>query len=240
MSTIRKTLVGLLILILLAASWTGFRLYQEINKRTSEDPLVWEADISAFETVAQTSPPPDNAIVFVGSSSIRFWHSLTQDMAPIPVIRRGFGGAKLNDLVHYADRLVNNYQPIAVVVFAGSNDITPGSVKSPQQLLNSYQQFVAAVRVNNPQLPIYYIGITLSPRRWEIWPHAQATNAIIEDYSQRTDGFFYIDTGAAFIDAQGKPDKDKYTFDSLHLSDEGYRQWAAIIRPRLLEDLPQF
>ncbi len=101
----------------------------------------------------------------------------------------------------------------------------------------SAYQFVAAVRVNNPQLPIYYIGITLSPRRWEIWPHAQATNAIIEDYSQRTDGFFYIDTGAAFIDAQGKPDKDKYTFDSLHLSDEGYRQWAAIIRPRLLEDL---
>ncbi|MFT5137683.1 MAG: lysophospholipase L1-like esterase [Arenicella sp.] len=240
MSTKMKYLVGLLILVLLAASWIGLRIYQEVNKRASEDPLVWANDITAFETTAQKSPPPNNAIVFVGSSSIRFWHSLAQDMAPLPVIQRGFGGAKLNDLVHYADRLVNNYQPQALVVFAGSNDITPGSVKTPQQLLYSYQQFVAAVRVDNPQLPIYYIGITPSPRRWEIWPDAQAANAIIEDYSQSTAGLFYIDTGPALLNAEGKPDTDNYTFDSQHLSDQGYRHWTAIIRPRLLADLAQF
>ena len=41
MSKKLKYLVGLLILILLAASWPGFRLYQELNKRWSEDPTVW-------------------------------------------------------------------------------------------------------------------------------------------------------------------------------------------------------
>ena len=143
MSKKLKYLVGLLTVILLAVSWPGFRLYQELNKRWSEDPLVWEADIAAFDTLAQVTPPPENALVFVGSSSIRLWDSLIQDMAPIPVIQRGFGGAKLNDVVHYADRLVNAHRPAAVVIFAGSNDLTPGDVKTPEQLLYSYQQFVA-------------------------------------------------------------------------------------------------
>ena len=70
MSKKLKYLVGLLILILLAASWPGFRLYQELNKRWSEDPLVWEADIAAFEAAAQVTPPPANAVVFVGSTSL--------------------------------------------------------------------------------------------------------------------------------------------------------------------------
>lgn len=235
----KKFLVGLLILIIMAASWLGFRLYQELGKRGSEDPLVWAADIAAFETEASDIPPPSNAVVFVGSSSIRLWDSLARDMAPVPVIQRGFGGAKLNDLVHYAERLVNVYEPSAVVVFAGSNDITPGDTKTPERLLASYQKFVARVRADSPQLPIFYIAITPSIRRWEVWPNAQAVNAVIEAYSQRTPGLFYIDTGAELMNAEGKPDSENYLFDGLHLSDRGYSVWTSLIRPRLLKGFPQ-
>lgn len=239
MTTKLKFVVGLFVLILLVVSWFGFRINQEIAKRNSEDPLVWEADIAAFEAQAQAAPPPTNAIVFVGSSSIRLWDSLVKDMAPMPVIQRGFGGAKLNDTVHYAERLVNAYQPAAVVIFAGSNDIIPGRTKSPQQLLKSYQQFVAKVRANNPGLPVYYIGITPSPRRWEVWPEVQAANAAIESYSQRTPGLYYIDTTPALMNADGEPDSANYMFDGQHLSARGYSLWTSIIRPRLLEDFPQ-
>ena len=239
MTTTAKCVIGLLILLVLVLSWSGFRLYQELGKRGSEDPLVWEADIAAFESAAEVTPPPADAIVFVGSSSIRFWDSLAEDMAPIPVIQRGFGGAKLNDVVYYADRLVNAYKPAAVVVFAGSNDITPGDTKTPEQLLNNYQQFVASVRTENSQLPIYYIAITPSPRRWEVWPNAQAVNTIIKNYSQDKPGLFFIDTGPALMNAEGEPDIDNYKFDKLHLSDKGYGVWASIVRARLLEDFPQ-
>lgn len=239
MATTLKYLAVALVFVLLAVSWPSFRLYQELNKSWSEDPLVWEADIEAFEVSAQ-KPHPENAIVFVGSSSIRLWGSLAEDMAPIPVIQRGFGGAKLNDVVHYAERLVSVYQPTAVVIFAGTNDISSRSIKTPQQLLNSYQQFVTKVRADSPELPIYYIAITPSPMRWQVWPNAQAVNAVIESYSQRTPGLFYIDTGPALMDAEGKPDVDNYAFDTLHLSDKGYSQWTAIIRPRLLKDFPQY
>src|SRR5262245_8670185 len=35
----------------------------------------WEKDIAAFEAKDKASPPPENEIVFVGSSSIRMWKS---------------------------------------------------------------------------------------------------------------------------------------------------------------------
>lgn len=234
-----KYLAGLLVLVVLVVGWLGFRINQEIGKRNSENPLVWEADVAALEERTQKIPPPVNAIVFVGSSSIRLWNGLIEAMAPIRVIQQGFGGAKLHDLVYYADRLVNIYQPKAVVVFAGSNDITPGAVKPPQQILTLYQQFVAKVRATNPNLPIYYIAITPTPRRWEVWPNAQAANAVIQAYSERTAGLFYIDTGPSLMDSSGQPDLENYSFDKGHLSDKGYNVWTSIVRPRLLEDFPQ-
>lgn len=232
--------LGAIALSVLLASWSGFRLYQELNKRKSEDPLVWEADITVLEKTAQTPSLTENAVVFVGSSSIRFWDTLREDMSPIAVIQQGFGGAKLNDLVHYADRLVNVYKPNAVVVFAGSNDLTPGDTKPPKQLLASYQEFVARVRAEDPKLLIYYIAITPSPRRWEVWHIAQAANALIEEYINKTPGLFYIDTGPALMGDDGKPDKANYKFDNVHLSDQGYRKWTSIIRPHLLKALLQF
>lgn len=83
MSKKLKYLVVVLGLMLLAASWIGFRVYQELGKRGSEDPLVWEADITALESAAQAKPPPENAVVFVGSSSIRLWDSRIQYIAPL-------------------------------------------------------------------------------------------------------------------------------------------------------------
>ena len=91
-------------------------------------------------------------------------------MRPIRVIQHGFGGAKLNDLVHYATRLVNAYRPRAVVVFAGTNDIDPRAQKPPAVLLESYQAFVRKVHAQMPHVPIYYIGITPSPMRWSVCP----------------------------------------------------------------------
>ncbi len=45
-------------------------------------------------------------MVCVGSSSIRMWHGqIADDLAPLTVIPRGFGGSNMNDLLHYVDEL---------------------------------------------------------------------------------------------------------------------------------------
>lgn len=227
-------LFGLLILVL---SWPAWQVYEEIQKARSEDPLVWEDDIQALESNTSSLASGGQGVVFVGSSSIRLWDSLTDDMSPIGVIQHGFGGAKLNDIVHYAQRLVNAWQPRAVVVFAGTNDIDPSATKTPEQLLASYQAFVAAVRADQPGVPIFYIGITPSPMRWAVWPIAQATNTLIEQWSGSDPDLHFIDTSGGLMGSNGEPDPDNYRFDGLHLSEQGYGVWREIIRKRLLDEI---
>jgi len=57
-------------------------------------PEAWEWNIARFEAQDRIHLPQKGACVFTGSSSITFWGTLEQDMAPLPVINRGFGGPK--------------------------------------------------------------------------------------------------------------------------------------------------
>src|SRR5262245_26970170 len=87
-------------------------------------PGRWEKDIQAFEASDQTNPPPAHAVLFVGSSSIRFWTNLAETFPAWKTIRRGFGGAYLSDVNAYFDRLVLPYRPAKIVLYAGENDLS--------------------------------------------------------------------------------------------------------------------
>jgi hypothetical protein len=109
--------------IVLAALGTA-RVQAAETSVAARDPEVtrWEPDIAALEALDGREADPPDAILFVGSSSIRLWDSITADMAPWSVVRRGYGGARYRDLCHFAPRLVANHDPRAIVVFVG-NDI---------------------------------------------------------------------------------------------------------------------
>src|SRR5262245_66348764 len=69
--------------------------------RQAPDPARFESEIHAFEAADATDPPPQNGIVFTGSSSIRLWTTLAEDFAPLPVINRGFGGSMLPEVTAF-------------------------------------------------------------------------------------------------------------------------------------------
>lgn len=223
--------------VVVLAALPAYRFYGEMQKTLSEDPLVYEQDVAALVEQTRAGPASRGGVVFVGSSSIRLWSTLAADMQPLVVAQHGFGGAKLADVEYYADRLVNPFAPRAVVVFAGTNDLTPGASKSPQVLLETWQRFVARVRAGLPDVPIYFIGITPSPLRWAIWADAQETNRLVREWHATDPTLHYIETGPSLLGADGEPDPDNYRFDGLHLSAQGYAIWAELIRPRLLRDL---
>ena len=53
-----------------------------------------ESEIAAFEAMDRTNPPPKDALLFIGSSTIRKWATLAGDFPDQRVINRGFGGSK--------------------------------------------------------------------------------------------------------------------------------------------------
>ena len=101
-------------LSLLAQAATGKKQPPEIR---------WAKDISAFEAADRTNPPPRDAVLFIGSSSILRWTNLAQAFPGHKVINRGFGGSQLADSVAFVDRIVTPYRPKLVLLYAGDNDI---------------------------------------------------------------------------------------------------------------------
>jgi hypothetical protein len=89
--------IPVLVVPVLGPAILGWKIWDGLRRKVSEDPLVWESAIRAFERKQRKHPAPKGAVVFAGSSTIRLWGSLARDMAPLPTIRRRFGGAKVND-----------------------------------------------------------------------------------------------------------------------------------------------
>jgi lysophospholipase L1-like esterase len=200
-------------------------------------PEAWEWAIARFEAEDRIHPPKTRGIVFTGSSSITFWDTLEKDMAPLPVINRGFGGSKIKDVVHYVGRIVIPYQPRIVLLFAGTNDISGSKPATAQEVYEGYLAFVQAVHAALPQVPVYYISITPTPLRWELWPIADEANQMIQTYTESDPCLHFIDMTEQFLTGEGIPERSLYRFDRLHPNQKGYARWTAVIKPILQAEL---
>jgi lysophospholipase L1-like esterase len=215
----------------------GVDMFVSILKSARGDPDAWETSIKKFEAQDQSDPPKKDAIVFVGSSSFTFWSTLEQDMAPLPVINRGFGGARLPDVLHYVERIVLPYHPRAVVLFAGTNDISGSKPASAHQVYDGYLAFVQRVQETLPETIIYFVAITPTLARWKYWSIAAEANQLIREHTSTDPRLRFIDLTEHLLGADGKPDRGLYRIDRLHPNAKGYLKWTAVIKPRLEAEL---
>jgi lysophospholipase L1-like esterase/ketosteroid isomerase-like protein len=193
--------------------------------------LRWESAISEYEAADRVSPPAHGGVVFVGSSSVRLWKNLASDFADMPVINRGFGGSEMIDSVLYARRIVTRHRPAVVVVYAGDNDIGKG--KNAERVLADFQQLVSVVHQELPDTTIGFIAIKPSLKRWEKWPEMKRANELVRDFAQSHTKVDYLDIATPMLGDDGRPRDALFVSDGLHLSDQGYAVWTAVIRPWL-------
>jgi lysophospholipase L1-like esterase len=191
----------------------------------------FEKEILAFEKADKTAPPPRDAVLFVGSSTIRIWTTLAEDFPNAKVINRGFGGSQIADSVRYADRIIIPYHPRLIVLYAGDNDLAAG--KTPQQVLRAFGELVDKVHAALPQTPIAFISIKPSIARIKLKAQIQEANQLIEDYAKQHKNVEYINIVPVMIDAEGNPKKELFRPDGLHMNRDGYKLWIPIIEPRL-------
>lgn len=189
----------------------------------------WEPEIRAFENRDRTNPPPQDAVLFLGSSSIRKWSALAKDFPGMRVINRGFGGSQIDDSTAFASRIVFPYHPRIIVFYAGDNDLAAG--KSPDQVVAEYTNFVATIHAQLPATRIVFLSIKASPARWNLNEKMAETNRRIA--AMKESWLAYVDVDSLMLGADGKPRKDLFLKDGLHPNEKAYRLWAAKIRPLL-------
>jgi lysophospholipase L1-like esterase len=208
---------------------------QCIRESVGLAPDVWEPEIEEYEASDAADPPAPGSIVFVGSSSIVFWDTLGADMAPMPVLNRGFGGSVIAHATHFADRIVLPYEPSAVVLYAGDNDMAFGL--SADCTFRDFEAFVEHIHAAAPGTAIYFISIKPSPSRMGFWPDMKRANQLVEARTTTRPALHFIDVSEAMLDEQGQPIGELFLQDGLHMTAAGYELWTSIIGPRLSADL---
>ena len=192
----------------------------------------WDSQILAFEAADIVSPPPSGAIVVAGSSTIVLWDTISSDLAPLEIIPRGVGGSTLADLDYYLDRIVLKYNPRAVVIYGGDNDIALG--RTPEYVADGMSTILSRISDRLPEARVYIISIKPSPARWSVWPLAAEANRRLAELCSLDARYTFIDTATALLGPDGQPIPAYFREDGLHLNAVGYAAFSAVVRPVLI------
>ncbi|MEO0631086.1 MAG: GDSL-type esterase/lipase family protein, partial [Planctomycetota bacterium] len=194
--------------------------------------------VTRWTTQDALDPISPGGVVFVGSSSIRRWEQLTRDFNDYRVIQRGFGGSQLEDLNFWVNELVLSYQPTAVVVWSGTNDLSSG--ETGIEVFNDYLTFVGLVQAQQPNVEIFYLGVTPTPANDSTTIEHDTANGLIEAETLTDPKQHYIDLPTPFyaLNPPAGPDFTALYVDPVHLNRAGYDLWTAIIRPAVEAVVP--
>jgi hypothetical protein len=200
----------------------------------------WEKAIGDLEQLNQTEDVVDDGIVYYGSSSIRRWNTVAEDMAPWPAIQRGYGGAKLPDIIHYARRVIgphvgkaNPKRCKAIVLFVGNDIAGKETDASPEEAANRFSKLLHWIRQQDATIPVFWIEVTPTNSRWKVWSKIEGATKLISKIIDSDDNAHLISTAGAFLGLDGRPRPELFVKDQLHLSVDGYKQWAVLIKAQL-------
>ncbi len=200
------------------------------------NPLRFQKEIKRFAWQDAKNSYPEQAVLFIGSSSIYSWKT-ARDFPALPVINRGIASAQISDQNYYYDRIVKRYKPARIIFYCGDNDVAAG--KDTVQILADFKTFTRRLKKDLPHTNLLFLAIKPSPLRWWLWDKMSQTNHAIKDYCKHSELCTFLDTATPLLNTKGLPDEDLFAEDGLHLNSAGYNIWKNLLTPCLVKDANQ-
>ena len=207
-------------------------LAPRLYKKLVEKPF--EREIRNFIIKDRQSFPPENATLFIGSSSIVRWKTLKKDFSELQVIQRGFGGSTSADVLLYINQIVLPYKPSKIVYYEGDNDIPNGI--SSREICNNIKTFIDTVSALLPKTHIYILSPKPSINRMYLWEKYVETQTLIKNLTSKYQNIDYVNVAAPMFDEKGILKHSLFVEDGIHMNKEGYAIWTKVIRKALQLD----
>lgn len=202
----------------------------------AQQQLPFYDEIQHFKKLDSAHFPPKNAVLFVGSSSIRKWQDIQNYFPNETVINRGFGGSELTDAIRYANDIIIPYHPREIVIYSGENDLAYSDSVTPEIVLKRFETLFNIIRSAMPKVPIVYVSIKPSPSREKLMPEMLEANKLIKQFLNSKSKTIFVDVYHKMLDKSGKPMPDIFLDDNLHMNAKGYHIWQKAIEPYLEKD----
>ena len=195
--------------------------------------MFWyEPDVQGVEERKKMVDNPKT--LFYGSSSIRLWDSLYKDFEEYKPLNMGFGGSTLAACIVYLDRLMEGLNPDIFVLYAGDNDLGDG--RHPEEVLIFFKQIIIDLRKRFGNIPILYVSIKPSIKRFSIIEQIRFTNKIISSEIKKMDeNVFFVDIFEGMLDSNRYPNRLLFQSEGLHVNEKGYAIWTKTIKDFMVE-----
>lgn len=191
------------------------------------------AEIQKFKNQDKISPPPANAIVFVGSSTFRKWTDVSSYFPGYTIINRGFGGSTIPDVIFYANDIIIPYHPKQVVIYCGDNDLAFSDSVTADTVFENFRILFELIRRNLPGENIVYVSIKPSPSRIRLKEKMEKANLLIQTYLSINTNAYFVDVYSKMLYPDGTIMTDIFEGDCLHMNADGYSIWQKAITPYL-------
>jgi lysophospholipase L1-like esterase len=205
------------------------------NVLTAQQKTPFWDDIQAFKKQDSIQPPPQHAILFVGSSSFTKWTDVQGYFPNYTIINRGFGGSALPDLIRYENDVIFKYNPKEIVMYCGENDVAGSDTVTGQMVFERFKKLFTDTRKKYPSVPFVYISMKPSPSRWNLRQKMMTGNELIKNYLGKNKKTVFVNVWNSMLGPDGKPMDDIFIEDKLHMNEKGYAIWKKLIEPYLIK-----
>ena len=194
-------------------------------------------EIESLAAEDRSAPPPGGSILFVGDSDVRLWSRegrFAEDFAGLPVVNRGFGGARTWEVLIYYRQLILPCRPRVIVYCCGDNDIVSLGEPGVRSAVTGFRLFLDLARKHSPQIErILYLAIHPSPADAPLWGCIRQANEELRELCAASGPVEFVDYLHLLLDEQMKPRPELFQPDGLHFTPRLYRELAVFIRPLL-------
>ena len=182
---------------------------------------------------ASMPTPTPGGVLLVGSSTFKRWTNAVEDLSPLPVTNRAFGGSQTSHQLMFFGQVVPPCRPQLIVWYCGSNDIK--GKKDPHGVLQRTEEWLDKVMKCDSSIQVLLVSIHRCPqkRRDAQIEGVDAVNQGYQKLAQKRAGVFYVDVNPALQNSAGESRGELYVEDGLHLNVEGYHQMTALLKPAI-------
>ena len=175
-------------------------------------------------------------LVFIGDSITQGWEGAgaavwEQYYADRNAVNLGIGGDQTQHVLwRLEDGNVDGISPKVAVVHIGTNNFG----RPAGEIASGVAAIVKTLRQRLPDTRILLLAIFPRADVAEEYRHRLEAASLLYSVLDCDPMVDYMDIGGVFLDAEGVLQQGIMP-DLLHLSEEGYRRWAAAIEPRIAE-----
>lgn len=240
---VRKTQAKIVVIISVLSCVALIFLGSGVWKKLDRNPEEYQQSkqisrdyVKKHERLIERAKGEPIDLVFIGDSLTEHWllegkDTWNQEFAAWRPGNFGISGdTTYGVLWRLKQNAISGLHPKVVVVLIGTNDLSVG--RTPETTAKAIRKVVQTIKSQLPDTTVVLLG--LLPRNWRGDPARQMVREVNEQISTVDNGkdVVYLDIGNSFIDQKGELIPDLMA-DAIHLSANGYKKFAEVLKPTL-------